>query len=162
MKPAHRFEDVTLVAKLWMYAVGALVACGLAHYGFRTAALRVMLGLYEASIHFDLQRLPELFCGFDRDRDQAPTLYPVACSPQAWASAASFMLLGACLGLTIDAPARRIQFFHPVLPPFLQELHLKNLAVGQDTVDLIVHRYPEDVGINVVRRTGQLEVVNIK
>jgi glycogen debranching enzyme len=140
----------------------ALVATGLAHYGFRSSALRVLLGLYEASLYFGSQRLPELFCGFERDRDQAPTLYPVACSPQAWASGAVFMLLGACLGLTIDAPARRIQFCHPVLPPFLQELHIKNLAVGHDTVDLIVHRYPEDVGINVLRRTGQLEVVNIK
>jgi glycogen debranching enzyme len=140
----------------------AMVAAGLSHYGFRSAALRVMLGLYESSIHFGQQRLPELFCGFDRDRDQAPTLYPEACSPQARASGAVIKLLGSCLGLTIDAPARRIQFNHPVLPPFLQELHLRNLVVGQETVDLIVHRYPEDVGINVVRRTGQIEVVNIK
>jgi glycogen debranching enzyme len=124
--------------------------------------MRVMLGLYEASLHFGAQRMPELFCGFERQRDQAPTLYPVACSPQAWASGAAFMLLQACLGLTIDAPARRLQFVHPMLPPFLQELHLRNLKVGEDTVDLIMHRYPEDVGINVVRRTGKLEVINIK
>jgi glycogen debranching enzyme len=140
----------------------AMVAFGLAQYGFRREAMRVMLGLYEASLHFGAQRMPELFCGFERQRDQAPTLYPVACSPQAWASGAAFMLLQACLGLTIDAPARRLQFVHPMLPPFLQELHLRNLKVGEDTVDLIMHRYPEDVGINVVRRTGKLEVINIK
>jgi glycogen debranching enzyme len=140
----------------------AMIASGLAAYGFRDAALRVMLGLYESSMHFDTKRLPELFCGFDRRPGEGPTVYPVACSPQAWASGASFLLLQACLGMTIHAPARRLQFYHPVLPSFLTELRVEKLCVGSDTIDLIVHRYPDDVGINVVRRTGPIEVVNVK
>jgi hypothetical protein len=41
-------------------------------------------------------------------------------------------------------------------------VQLKNLRVGRASLDLILHRYPDDVGINVVRRTGDVEVVNIK
>jgi glycogen debranching enzyme len=140
----------------------ALLCAGLSAYGFRAEALRVFMGLYDASLHLGTKRLPELFCGFSRESDLGPTLYPVACSPQTWASGASFMMLQACLGLTIDARARRVVFSHPVLPPYLHELCITNLRVGSETVDLIVHRYPEDVGINVVRRSGPVEVVNIK
>jgi glycogen debranching enzyme len=140
----------------------AIVAAGLARYGLRNEALRVLEGLYEASLYFTSQRLPELFCGFERQREQGPTLYPVACSPQAWASGAGLQLLQACLGLTIDAPARELRFSHPILPSFVRELELGQLSVGADKVDLIVHRYPEDVGINVVARTGPVRVINSK
>jgi glycogen debranching enzyme len=140
----------------------AMVALGLARYGYKSMALDVMMGLFDASLSLDNHRLPELFCGFPRRRGQGPTLYPVACSPQAWASGAVFMLLSACLGMSIDAPNGRVEFFHPVLPPFLQELRISNLRVGAGAVDLTVHRYPDDVGINVVRRRGVVEVVNIK
>ncbi len=140
----------------------ALIGAGLARYGFRHEALRVLLGLYESTLYFETHRLPELFCGFSRAVSTGPTIYPVACSPQAWATAAPLLLIKACLGLTIDAPNRRIQFAHSVLPSFLQELSIHQLQVGEVSVDLSVHRYPEDVGINVIRRTGPLEVINIK
>jgi glycogen debranching enzyme len=141
----------------------ALIGAGLANYGFRHEALRILLGLFESTLSFETSRLPELFCGFPRMPGAGPTVYPVACSPQAWASGAPLMLLKACLGLTIDAPNRRVQFSHPVLPSFLQELSIQKLRVGDSTVDLSVHRYPEDVGINVLRRSGPMvEVVNIK
>ncbi len=140
----------------------ALVARGMSLYGYKTQALRVMRGLFDATLWFDTHRLPELFCGFPRRQGQGPTLYPVACSPQAWSSGVVFMLLQACLGMTIDAAARRVQFAHPMLPPFLDELRLKRLRVGDAILDLSVHRYPEDVGVNVVRREGSVEVVNIK
>jgi glycogen debranching enzyme len=140
----------------------ALIGAGLADYGFRFEALRILLGLYESTLYFETKRLPELFCGFPRAPGAGPTIYPVACSPQAWAAGAPLLLLKACLGLSIDAPNRRIQFSHPVLPPFLHELSIHGLRVGDSSIDLIVHRYPEDVGINVLRRTGPIEVVNVK
>ena len=55
----------------------------------------------------DLRRLPELFCGFRRQRSRGPTLYPVACSPQAWASATPFSLIEAALGLEFDRDMAR-------------------------------------------------------
>nr|PZN14525.1 MAG: hypothetical protein DIU78_26290 [Pseudomonadota bacterium] len=118
--------------------------------------------MFDASLFMDLHRLPELFCGFPRQLGQAPTRYPVACSPQAWASAAAFSFLGAVLGLSIDAAEARVVFRHPMLPPFIEHLTIRNLRVGPGAVDLRLHRYPEDVGITVVRTTGQVEIVVLK
>lgn len=140
----------------------ALLGAGLSAYGFQAEALRILLGLYESTLHTSSMRLPELFCGFERASGQAPTIYPSAGSPQAWTAGAPLLLLKACLGLTIDAPNRRVQFVRPVLPPFLKELSIYRLRVGDSLVDLELHRYPADVGINVLNRTGPIEIVNIK
>jgi glycogen debranching enzyme len=86
----------------------ALCAAGLARYGFRDGAMRLLSGAFEAAVHFDM-RLPELFCGFRRIQGEAPIRYPVACLPQAWASGSVFMTLQACLGLQIDSERGEIR-----------------------------------------------------
>src|SRR5262249_43161444 len=68
----------------------AIIASGLARYGLKIAAGRILAGLFDASLFVDLRRLPELFCGFDRRPGEGPTLYPVACAPQAWSAGAPF------------------------------------------------------------------------
>ena len=50
----------------------AIVAAGLARYGFRELAGRVLMGLLDVSSAVDLHRLPELFCGVDRRSGQGP------------------------------------------------------------------------------------------
>jgi glycogen debranching enzyme len=140
----------------------AIVAAGLAGAGHKNRAAQILSGLHEASLFVEMHRLPELFCGFPRRAHQGPTLYPVACSPQAWAAAAPFMLLQAVLGMRIDACARRLTFEHPTLPRTLQDVTIGNLRVGDAEVDLRLHRYPEDVGINVLRKVGRLEVVVVR
>ncbi|MGQ0645714.1 MAG: amylo-alpha-1,6-glucosidase [Elusimicrobiota bacterium] len=140
----------------------ALVARGLADYGFKDEAVRILSGLFDASAYMDLRRLPELFCGFVRREGAGPTAYPVACSPQAWAAGAVFMLLGACLGLSLDAPKGRILLDRPLLPPFLEELKIRNLRLGDAVVDLAFHRGDRDVGIHVLRREGRADVVVMK
>jgi len=140
----------------------ALIAYGMGRYGLKEAALKVLNGLFDASIAMDLHRLPELFCGFPRRRGEGPTLYPIACSPQSWASASVFILLGACLGISIRGVKREVHFSHPVLPEALQEVQIRNLQVGSASVDLSVERYPEDVSINVTRRAGNVQVVVVK
>ncbi|MHB8878424.1 MAG: glycogen debranching N-terminal domain-containing protein, partial [Myxococcaceae bacterium] len=90
---------------------------------------------------------------------EGPTLYPVACSPQSWASGSVLMLLGACLGLSVDAKRNRVAFDRPVLPEFIRELRLRDLRVGAGRVSLTCRRYPANVGINVDSRVGPLEVV---
>ncbi|MGH7726447.1 MAG: amylo-alpha-1,6-glucosidase [Candidatus Eiseniibacteriota bacterium] len=140
----------------------AMLASGFARYGYRHDALRILTGLFDATLFVDLHRLPELFCGFPRRMGEGPTLYPVACSPQAWASGAVFMLLEACLGLSIDARQERVTFQHPFLPPSLREVEILGLKVGDARIDLLLRRHTEDVGINVLRREGQVEVVNYK
>lgn len=137
----------------------ALIAMGLARYEFKQSVLKIMTGLYDASHYVDLHRLPELFCGFIRRPGGSPTLYPVACSPQAWSSASVFLLLQACLGLTIQAHESTIQFLTPLLPDFLQEITITNLMVGQASVDLSLRRYARDVGVDLVRRKGAIDVL---
>ena len=137
----------------------ALIAAGFARYGLKDAALRVFTGLFEASLCVELHRLPELFCGFVRRPGEGPTLYPVACSPQSWAVGSLFMLLEASLGLSIDAPARRITLLRPILPDFLTELTLEDLTVGDARLSLVLRGHGEDVAASVVRRVGQIELL---
>jgi glycogen debranching enzyme len=136
----------------------ALIAQGLAHYGQKDGVLRIMAGLFDASVFLDLHRLPELFCGFPRRPGQGPTLYPVACSPQSWSAAAPFLLLQACLGLDVKGPERQVGFFQPTLPPFLRDVHIRNLGVNGAAVDFDLHRHGDEVSINVLRRQGTVEV----
>lgn len=140
----------------------SLIAYGLAQYGFKDLAIKVLAGLFDASIFVDLHRMPELFCGFARRPGEGPTLYPVACVPQSWAAASVFLLLQACLGLSVKAPVGQVHFSHPLLPEFLREVRIKNLTVGKGSVDLLFERHEDDVGINILRKEGDVEVVLVK
>ncbi|QDV68300.1 alpha-glucosidase [Rosistilla carotiformis] len=139
----------------------AICAAGLARYGFREECARVTTGLFDASLFNDLHRLPELFCGFDRMPGHAPTLYPVACSPQAWATGAVFLLLQSMLGLEFSPTKPQIRFENPRLPDFLNWVRIQNLRVGEGVVDLAFHRHRRDVGMNVERKEGDVQIVVI-
>ena len=140
----------------------AIIAAGMARYGRKDGAVKVLSGLYEASLHFDLHRMPELFCGFRQRPQEGPTLYPVACAPQAWAACSVFLLLQACLGLDIEAPRNRICLSGPELPAGLNSLTLRNLRVGEAKVDLVFQRYEKDVATHLENREGEVEVVVVK
>ncbi len=140
----------------------ALTAFGLARYGLKDMTVRLLQGLFDASIFVDLFRMPELFCGFAQRVDEGPTLYPVACSPQAWSASSIFFLLQACLGLEIKAAESRLCFTYPILPDYIDRVWITNLRIGKATVDLAIRRYQHDVGINVKRREGKVEVIIVK
>jgi glycogen debranching enzyme len=106
----------------------------------------------------DLRRLPELFCGFQREKRRGPTLYPVACAPQAWASATPFTLLEAALGIEFDAERGEIRFRNPRLPSFLQQVILRDLQLGGSSVDLCLRKHNDDVSLEVLRTHGQIQV----
>jgi glycogen debranching enzyme len=136
----------------------ALIAAGLARYGLKAQLDRVFRGLFDAAAYMDLRRLPELFCGFKRYRGRGPTLYPVACSPQAWASGTPFALLQASLGLEFDPDANEIRLRNPRLPPFLEEAYLSNLRLGGASVDMVIRRHDTDVSLQVLRAGGAIRV----
>lgn len=141
----------------------ALIAMGLASNGFKDEALRIMEGSFNASLFLDLNRMPELFCGFIKRPGQGPILYPVACAPQAWASTTVFALLQAILGLSFSGSDKlRVSFTHPVLPSYLEWVEIKNLTIGGASMDLLLQRREDDVGINVLRREGDVEIVIVK
>lgn len=137
----------------------ALVAAGLARYGHRHAAARILEGLFDASVFMDLKRLPELFCGFPRQRSRGPTFYPVACIPQSWAAAAPLSLLQSCLGLRFDPKEGVIGFDHPILPRFLDEIVLTRVQLGGTTLDIQIRGSGSRVVVGVLRHEGATKVV---
>lgn len=141
----------------------AMIALGFARYGYRKEAAQILTGLFEASLFLDLRRMPELFCGFLKRKGEGPTLYPLACAPQAWSSTVVFALLQACLGIEIsNTPQAQIIFCKPWLPPWLDSLEIKKLTVGTASVDVFLQRYDNDVGVNVLRREGNIKVTVVK
>lgn len=136
----------------------ALIAAGFARYGHKDAVDRVFKGLFEAATYMDLRRLPELYCGFQRGRQRGPTLYPVACSPQAWAAGTPLSLLQSSLGLEFNPDYNEILLRKPRLPSFIGELTIRNLRLGQSSVDLTLRRHGDDVSLQVLRNEGRIIV----
>jgi glycogen debranching enzyme len=140
----------------------ALIAAGFARYGLTQASSRILQAMFDLSAAVDLHRLPELICGFHRRTNEAPTLYPVACAPQAWAAGAVFMLLQSALGLDIDATSRTLSIHRGVLPDTLEWVRITNLVIADASVDLLLTRHPFDVSITVLRREGEVQITSVK
>ncbi len=119
----------------------AILVLGMALNGHARAALPIVHALYEAGVHTNYQRLPELYCGMTRQRGTSPVNYPVSCSPQAWASGSLFMLLQAMLGIYAEAPAHILHIRDPILPDFLSDLTVTGLAIGRSRVALQFRRH---------------------
>jgi glycogen debranching enzyme len=139
----------------------ALIATGFARYGYAAQAARVLEGLFDASTHIELWRLPELFCGFSRQPGQGPTYYPVACSPQAWSATSLLSLVQACLGLGIEVETRSVSFTHPVLPNFVSEITLCGLAIGDASIDVVLRRAGSEVAAHVLQRHGDIRLIMV-
>lgn len=140
----------------------AVITLGALRRSEKELALRVLSALLDLSANVQQCRLPELICGFARRPGKGPTLYPVACSPQAWAAGSVFMVLQACLGLEVRAQESRIYLHHSALPEELKQVHIRNLRVGNASVDLAFERYAETVGVNILRRSGEVEIVALR
>jgi glycogen debranching enzyme len=136
----------------------ALLGLGLAEYGHTEQAQALTAALFDAAAHMHLRRLPELFCGFERRRGKAPTPYPVACAPQAWAACAPFTLLQACLGAEIDAASATVILRRPRLPPFIDWLAVRGLRIGEARLDLMFRRHDSSVAVNLLERAGDADV----
>ncbi|WP_085033502.1 amylo-alpha-1,6-glucosidase [Ensifer aridi] len=137
----------------------ALIAAGFVRYGFRAEAASIFEGLFSASTYIDLRRLPELFCGFARQRARGPTFYPVSCVPQAWAAAAPLYLLQSMIGLGFDPDKGHLTLNEPTLPPFLDEVVLKRLRIGPGLADIALRRSRSQVVVDVLERKGGVKVL---
>ena len=140
----------------------AMIALGYARYGLASHAARVFSAMFEAAAYQELRRLPELYCGFIRKRHRGPTAYPVACAPQAWASAAPFAFLEACLGMQLRQEANAVSFRDPVMPAFLDHVTINHLSLGNSRIDLKLQRHGSDVTLNLLRRRGDAKVMLVK
>jgi glycogen debranching enzyme len=137
----------------------ALVAAGLKRYGFVQATNRVATAIFDAAIHADYMRLPELFCGFTRRSPNQPVAYPVACSPQAWAAGAPFLMLQAILGISARAHENMLTVNKPHLPPWLNQVELRNLRVGDSSISIVFRREGEITSFSLLDRKGDVRVV---
>ncbi|GGH32238.1 amylo-alpha-1,6-glucosidase [Alsobacter metallidurans] len=140
----------------------AMVALGMAQYGLKHDAATIFGAVFDAALHQESRRLPELYCGFLRKRRRGPVGYPVACSPQAWAAATPFAFLEACLGLKISAADRMVALRDPILPAFVDEVVVRGLQVADATLDLRIHRHNGDVSVNVLNKRGDVRLVVVK
>jgi glycogen debranching enzyme len=140
----------------------ALIVLGFGRYGLKAAATKVFAGMFDAASYQELRRLPELFCGFERRPRRGPTAYPVACAPQAWASATPFALISACLGMKLDDARQEISFTDPRLPAFLDGLVLRGLRLGSSRVDVRLRRDEDDITVSVLKREGPVRVVQAR
>jgi glycogen debranching enzyme len=137
----------------------ALIAAGMKRYGHAEGTNRVATALFDAAVSMDYLRLPELFCGFVRRSAARPVQYPVACSPQAWAAGAPFLLLQAMLGLSARAAENLLTVHQPSLPPWLGEVELRGLRVGDSRLHLVFRREGETTGFTLVAKEGDVRVV---
>ncbi|MGQ2990496.1 MAG: amylo-alpha-1,6-glucosidase [Brevundimonas sp.] len=139
----------------------SLGVAGMAGYGERDAAAMILGEIYSAASHFHM-RLPELFCGFERQPGEPPIAYPVACLPQAWAAGSVFLMLQAALGVTIDAFKKTVTIDAPVLPAGVERLSVTRLQVGEARVDLDFHRLGDQVVVTPRNRTGEVRIVTTR
>ncbi|MBI3848046.1 MAG: amylo-alpha-1,6-glucosidase [Planctomycetes bacterium] len=135
----------------------SIAAAGLKRYGFDEAAHRVIEGVVDASIHFEAQRLPEVYCGFSRDESQLLSAMPGSCSPQAWSAGAAFLFVATLLGIEPDGLRRRVRF-RPTLPPRLGELRCSNLRVAGGVLDVVCERKGGRVVLEATRNPDSLEI----
>jgi glycogen debranching enzyme len=140
----------------------ALIAYGLSGERDKALAEKILTGLFDASIFLDLHRMPELFCGFPKRPGEAPTLYPIACAPQAWAAGSVFLILQSCLGMKIDALGAAIHFIHPMLPECIPYVRLTGIRVGSAEVSLEITRHQKTVSTAILGRRGHIDIVTVK
>jgi glycogen debranching enzyme len=115
----------------------ALCATGMMRYGFVKEAGRAATGIFEAAEHFD-GRLPELFCGFDREQFAGPVPYPTACSPQAWAAAAPVQLIRALLRFD-PVYTRKVVHLAPILPEDVGDFQAENVLLDTSRITIRAH-----------------------
>ena len=122
----------------------SICAAGISRYGGRANVVQILSDIFETANQFGM-RLPELLCGFPRVAGQGPAPYPVACLPQAWSSAAVFLLLQACLGVQVDGERREVHVTRPLLPIGVERLAIHDLPIDGTAIDLEFQRIGDEV-----------------
>ena len=138
----------------------AMLAQGLAKYGAKHGIIDIFEGLMRATTYMDHRRIPELYCGFRRRHGRGPTLYPAACSPQAWSASAPFSLVQSMLGLEFRPEEGEIRLNNPVVPPMAGAIKLRNITLDNASADFVVRPSSGTGGValEVLRTRGDLRI----
>ncbi|AKB49833.1 Glycogen debranching enzyme [Methanosarcina barkeri str. Wiesmoor] len=137
----------------------AIIAMGLRKYGFINEMSLLFTGMYEAAKAFEGYRLPECFGGLTRSDYGVPVKYPVACSPQAWASGTMPFMLTSSLGIAPDALNNRLIIKKPHLPSWLDNVQFNHVKVGNTLTDLNFKLVEEETLVNVSKKGGDINVL---
>ena len=146
------------VGSVWPHE-NAMIALGLRSLNLVDSALEIAKGVIDMTVQQPYQRPPELFCGYERIEGRPAVEYPVACSPQAWATGSIFQLLQMMLHLIPDASKNQLRILEPTLPDFINQLSIHNLRIGSTVLDLDFERSNGATACRVVRKRGNLKVV---
>jgi glycogen debranching enzyme len=138
----------------------SIIALGFIRYGLLDHLERICRAQFEAATLFDYHRLPEVYSGHPRDEEHPfPAVYPEANWPQAWSSTSVFSMVQAMLGIYPYAP-RHMLIVDPHLPPWLPELTLHQLHVGDALVSIRFYRKPNGRSdYQVLGQRGSLHVL---
>ena len=146
------------VGSVWPHD-NSIIALGLRSLGAIEQTLEVAQGIFEMTLQQDYHRPPELFCGYNRTPENSPVRYPVACSPQAWATGTLFQLLQIAINIVPDAANNCVRVIQPVLPESINNLSLQNLRVGSTVIDLEFERSGGTTACRVAKKRGNLKVL---
>lgn len=141
----------------------SLIMEGMRYYG-QVAALEKlalsMIGVLELSDDF---RLPELFCGFEKQENEPPVPYEVACKPQAWAAGSLFLMMKSLLGLSMDPDQTHVVFRSPALTSKVNVLDIRGLRGRDWEMDVRLRRSSKaGTTVEVTRKSGKVRVLTVE
>ena len=137
----------------------SIIAAGFKRYGFAAEVSKIAHDISYAASHFLLNQVPELYSGIQRDGSNFPVQYLGANVPQAWAAGSAFALLQAMLGILPNAPGGRL-YVDPHLPPWLPDMTLLDLRLGQSVLDIRFWREGDSTRFEVLR--GDPDAVEVR
>ncbi|GIN84900.1 amylo-alpha-1,6-glucosidase [Heyndrickxia sporothermodurans] len=135
----------------------SMILLGMSKLGFNQDAKLVIKGLIEAAADFEYDRLPELFCGYEKERGKA-VKYPVACSPQAWAAGTPLVFIQSLLGLFPDSINKEIHLT-PNLLDEMSYLKVENISIGSGQISVYIYREKNNIRYEIEKNTTDFDVI---
>jgi glycogen debranching enzyme len=146
------------IGSVWPHD-NSLIALGMRSHSLVKQSLRIAQGLIDMTIAQPYQRPPELFCGYEHEGFTSPVQYPVACSPQAWATGTIFQLISIMVNLVPNAPGNQLRIIDPCLLNSINRLSIQNLRIGQTQLDLEFERSGDTTACRVNKKRGNIRVI---
>jgi glycogen debranching enzyme len=146
------------IGSVWPHD-NSLIALGMRSHNLVKQSLRIAQGLIDMTIAQPYNRPPELLCGYEHDGFSLPVQYPVACSPQAWATGTIFQLISIMVNFAPDAPNNKLHIIDPCLLSSISHLSIHNLRIGQTLLDLEFERSGDTTACRVNKKRGNVRVI---
>ncbi len=134
----------------------AIIAAGLRKYGFDKEAVKVIESIIKASKHFEQNRLPELFCGYEKNGFSFPVDYPTSSSPQAWASSTIPFFLSTLLGIEPMAHQGKVTL-KPIMLSDMNYLGIHGIKIGNAKINIHLKEQNGKIKTDIQTLSGKLD-----